>query len=107
MGWRFVVSLLFALVVAVFAIQNASSVNIKFISWQLSISEALVILISAIFGAMIVLLLSLVQQIKLKATIRSSNKKISSLENENQQLMIKVEEVKTITQDPEHREDDL
>ena len=56
MSWKFVLSLLFALVVAVFAIQNAAAVDVQFLKWEVSISQALIVLIAAIIGALIVLL---------------------------------------------------
>ncbi|MFA7659609.1 MAG: LapA family protein [Anaerovoracaceae bacterium] len=92
MSWKFVLSLIFALVVAVFAIQNAAAVEVNFLAWKVSISQALIILVSAIFGAIAVLLLSLVKQMKLKAGIRNDKKTITSLQNENQTLKGKLEQ---------------
>ncbi len=92
MSWKFVLSLIFALIVAVFAIQNAAAVEVNFLAWKVSISQALIILMSAIFGAIAVLLLSLIKQMKLKAGIRSDKKTITSLQNENQTLKSKLEQ---------------
>lgn len=92
MSWKFILSLLFAVVVAIFALQNAVAVNVKFITWHVSISQALVILISAVFGAVIVMMISMVQQMKLKSNLRTANKKITALEQDNQQLTKKFEE---------------
>ena len=100
MSWKFVLSLIFALVVAVFAIQNAAAVEVNFLAWKVSISQALIILVSAIFGAIAVLLLSLVKQMKLKAGIRNDKKTITSLQNENQTLKTKLEQVSTMTTAP-------
>ena len=75
MSWKFVLSLLFALVVAVFAIQNAAAVDVQFLKWEVSISQALIVLIAAIIGALIVLLLSLVKQVKLMAGIRAERRR--------------------------------
>jgi len=85
MSWKFVLSLLFALVVAVFAIQNAAAVDVQFLKWEVSISQALIVLIAAIIGALIVLLLSLVKQVKLMAGIRAEKKTATSLESENKE----------------------
>jgi hypothetical protein len=49
-------------------------------------------LISAVFGALCALLLGLVRWIKSQAKIKSSAKTISSLEQENKQLKMKLEE---------------
>lgn len=91
MGWRFVLSLLFALVVALFALQNAGTVEIRFLVWELTISQALIILVSAIFGAFTVMMLSLIRQLKLKAAIKSDKKTIASLENEVSSLKKRLE----------------
>jgi len=92
MSWKFVLSLIFALIVAVFAIQNAAAVEVNLLAWKVSISQALVILMSAIFGAIAVLLLSLVKHMKLNSVIRSDKKTITSLQNENQTLKGKLEQ---------------
>lgn len=92
MDWKFVLALVFALIVAVFALQNAGDVDISFLTMELSISQALVILISAVFGALVVLLLSLVRWIKCQSKIKSQTKTINSLEQENKQLKLKLED---------------
>ncbi|MDD4583654.1 MAG: LapA family protein [Eubacteriales bacterium] len=108
MGWRFVLSLFFALIVALFAIQNAAAVSIKFFIWNVTISQALVILISAIFGAITVMMLSLVKQLKLNGTIKNDKKAITALENENQTLKKKLEEATLQAKDiSEKNQDDI
>lgn len=93
MGWKFVLSLFFALVVAVFAIQNADAVAVKFLAWNISISQALIVLISAIFGAIAVAMLGLISQMRLKSTIRSDKKEISSLSSEIDNLKAKLNQM--------------
>lgn len=92
MDWKFVLALIFALIVAIFALQNAGAVDISFLTMELSVSQALVILISAAFGALVVLLLSLVRWIKCQAKIKGQSKTISAMEQENRQLKMKLEE---------------
>lgn len=92
MDWKFVLALVFALLVAVFALQNAGAVDISFLTMELSISQALVILISAVFGALVVLMLSLVRWIKCQTKLKSQSKSISALEQENKQLKMRLEE---------------
>ncbi|HVI40581.1 MAG TPA: LapA family protein [Anaerovoracaceae bacterium] len=92
MDWKFVLALVFALIVAIFALQNAGAVDVSFLTMQLSISQALVILISAAFGALVVLLLSLIRWIKCQSKIKNLAKTISALEQENKQLKIELEE---------------
>ncbi len=82
MSWKFVLSLIFALIVAVFAIQNADAVAVKFLIWDISVSQALIVLISAIFGALAVALIGMISQMRLKSTIRSDKKEIASLQGE-------------------------
>ena len=92
MSWKFVLSLIFALVVAVFALQNAAAVDVNFLVWNVNVSQALIVLISAIFGALAVLLLSLVKQMKLKSSIRGDKKTITSLQNEIQRMKQNLEQ---------------
>lgn len=99
MDWKFVLALIFALIVAVFALQNAGAVDISFLNMELSISQALVILISAVFGALVVALLSLIRWIKCQTKIKSSAKTITALELENKQLKMKLEEY-TVKKEP-------
>jgi len=66
-----VASLLFALIVAVFAVQNNTPVDIAFLGWKYSgISLVLVIIGSAASGALIVFLIGLFRQIKLSVENR-------------------------------------
>jgi uncharacterized integral membrane protein len=90
MDWRFIVSLLFAVVVTVLALQNAGSVEVNFFTIKIAVSQALVILISTMFGAVIVMLLSLVRLVKLRSKVKNSNKTIIALEEENRQLIYKL-----------------
>jgi len=92
MSWKFVLSLVFALVVALFAIQNAYSVDVKFLAWEVNISQALIVLVSAIFGALAAAFLGLVNQMKLKAVIRGDKRTITALQDENQAIKVKLEQ---------------
>jgi len=91
MDWRFILSLLFAVVVTILALQNAGPVEVNFFTIQIAVSQALVILISTMFGAVIVMLLSLVRLVKLRSKVKSSTKTIIALEEENRQLIFKLE----------------
>ncbi|WP_099191373.1 LapA family protein [Tepidibacter mesophilus] len=88
----FIISLIFAILVALFAVQNSGSVVISFLFAEFNISQALVILISAALGAIIVMLLGFIKQIKLKLKIKEQSKKIKSLEEENKLCNNKIEE---------------
>lgn len=86
----FIVALLFALSVAVFAIQNTESISIKFLFWQYQgISKVLVILASAAVGAVMVMFLGFWWQIKKAMYIRQLEAEIKTLKN--QQAAVTVE----------------
>lgn len=76
----FIFSLLFSILVVVFALQNSGSVTINVLTEQYTMSQAIVILISAIFGAIIVLLLSMVKQIKSSFKSHNLTGKVNKLE---------------------------
>jgi|GEM_PF-1477219 len=93
MDWKFVLILIFAIFVAIFAIQNASPVDIQFLNFEFNdVSQAVVILLSAIAGAFIVMLFSLIRWIKYTSKLKGSTKSISALESEMKQLKQKLEE---------------
>lgn len=77
-----VVSLVFALIVAIFAVQNNIPVNISFLGWKYTeISLVLIIIGSAVAGAVTVFCLGLLNQFRLKREIRHlrvQNGKLSS-----------------------------
>lgn len=53
---RLVFALVWALLVAIFAVQNSKAVSISFLFWTVpSISEALIILLSVLLGAVLAL----------------------------------------------------
>ncbi|MDW7675153.1 MAG: LapA family protein [Bacillota bacterium] len=83
-----VIALIFALFVAMFAIQNTVPVAISFLFWTFQdISLVLVILGSAVFGAICVFLLGMVKQV-------SQSMKIKELDNENKRLRAENEDLK-------------
>lgn len=87
MGWRFILSLGFSIIIALFAIANASAVRVNFIFAVYEVSQAIVILLSAIFGAIIVMLLSIVKNIKLKMKASNQEKIITELQKEKDKVL--------------------
>ncbi|MCF6097353.1 LapA family protein [Thermovorax subterraneus] len=77
-----VLTLVFALLVAVFAISNAGKVDIRFFGTVYSVSQAIVILGAAAFGALVTLLLGLISRIRMAFKIRELNAKVSALEKQ-------------------------
>lgn len=82
MQWKFIVSLIAAFVVAIFAIQNSDPVDIKFLVASANMSQALVILISASLGAVVAIFLGLLKQFSLNKSVKEKSKQIQSLESE-------------------------
>jgi len=65
----FLVALLGA-AIAVFAIQNNSTVVIRFLAWQLESALSLVILLSALLGVVLTAMLGAVRHWRLRSRIR-------------------------------------
>ena len=80
MSWKFVVSLVVALIVAVFALLNSEPVAINFLFKKAVISQALVILISVLVGALIVALLGSIKRFKMSAALKDEKHRVAELE---------------------------
>lgn len=93
----FILSLFFGALVTIFAVQNAKTVSINFFSTSVEISQALVIFISAISGALIITLLGLYRELRMKLKIRQQTKTISQLQNELSQYKAKLQSPTEIT----------
>jgi len=90
----FIVSLLFACLVAVFALQNSSTVTIKFLTWELAnISQVLIIFVSAAIGALAVMFLGLGKQLKLVFQVRQLTHQKKQLEEEVLELKRQLDEL--------------
>lgn len=121
MRFGFIISLIFAILVALFGIQNSTIISINFFSTKFSISLALIIFISVIIGAIIVTLLSLQKEFTLSRGNKQLTKKAKDFEteletskNDNVALTIenetfkgKTEALETKTQDLETKVEDL
>lgn len=102
--------MLFALIVAVFAIQNAEVVNIRFLTWQFqNISLVLVILGSAAIGALLLFILGTIKQVSMTLKLKDAEGKIRKLENqlkELQELQEREQKEKALEQRQIHSEMD-
>ncbi|NTW72324.1 MAG: LapA family protein [Eubacteriaceae bacterium] len=78
----FILSIIFAIIVTIFAVQNAQVVDIKLFTFHGQASLALVILISVAVGAAILALFNVYSRLKINKEIRELKKKISLLEKE-------------------------
>ncbi len=82
--------ILFALITAFFAIQNASPVLVRIFKWEVEVSLVFIVLGAIAFGALIMALVSSFKQLKL-------GKEIRVLKKEKEKLMNEIEEMeKTI-----------
>lgn len=86
MQFYLISALIFSLIVAIFAVQNTEIVIIKFLAFQTNVSLVLVILGSAVIGALVTLFLSLFKQVKNWMTIRHLNSQNEELVNKVNKL---------------------
>ncbi|BEP29121.1 LapA family protein [Helicovermis profundi] len=93
MQFTFIISLLFAIIVALFALLNAETVTINVLFSKFQTSQAVVILVSASLGAIVVYLLSVFKKIKSTMKIKESEKKFKTLEKDYQKLSSEKEEL--------------
>lgn len=99
-----IVALTFAVLVAMFAIQNSALVSISFFSWQIrDVSLAVVILGSAALGALAIGLFTVVREIGLKLSLRSCNVKledtVKQLEETKENSLFLEREVKRLREE--------
>lgn len=83
----FILALVFAVIVGVFALSNSEIVAIDFIFTKVEISQALVILASALLGALIVFFIGFIRNFRLKQDIKKLRFKIEELEFEKNTLI--------------------
>lgn len=77
----FVLSLIFATLVAIFAIQNSAVIYVKFFFTSFQVSQALIIFISAVLGAVIVMFLGIKREYNLRKEIKQLEKDLSQKDN--------------------------
>jgi uncharacterized integral membrane protein len=78
----FIISLIFAIIVTLFGIQNATIITVNFFSAQFDVSLSLVIFVSAIIGAIIVTLFSLQKEFMLSRGNKRLTKKADNFQDE-------------------------
>ncbi len=101
----FIISLLFSVVVAVFAVLNSSVVTINLVFQSFELSQSIVILASAVLGAVIVLFLGLFNRIKSGLKIRELNTALKASERKNELLSSSVKSFETKMQENKVNED--
>jgi len=78
----FVVGLVFAVIISVFAITNADPVEINLLFTTFQASQALLVFLSAAAGAIIVVSLGLIRHLKLTGQLRTMRKENDKLRNQ-------------------------
>ncbi|MDN5941951.1 MAG: LapA family protein [Nitrospira sp.] len=88
---KLIVAVVFALLIAMFAIQNHSVVTVRLFSWEYETSLALVILSAVTIGALLTFVASLGSRIRrtresreLATTVRRQGERIRELEKSDQ-----------------------
>ncbi|MDX1556623.1 MAG: LapA family protein [Xanthomonadales bacterium] len=74
-----IVALLLATLVAIFAVQNAAEITVRFLVWTFQSSVVVVILISAGMGALLAALVSLPQTLKARRRLKETEAKLERL----------------------------
>jgi len=75
-----VLALIFAVFVALFAVQNAGQITVNFLAWQWNTSVAVIILGAAAFGAIFGGLMAVIREIQLKLKLRGAEGRANRLE---------------------------
>lgn len=73
-------ALVFSLVVAIFAIQNAVQVTVNFLFWNFQTSLVVVILSAALIGALAIFSVGMFRQFGLTRKIKEESNKVRELE---------------------------
>ncbi|HHT70571.1 MAG TPA: DUF1049 domain-containing protein [Firmicutes bacterium] len=81
-----VLALICALLVAVFAVQNAKPVAVTFLAWHFEISLVLIILGAAALGAVAAFLLGTIRLVRQGRTVREATQRAQRLESELERL---------------------
>ena len=74
-----ILALVLATLVAIFAVQNAQEVNVRFLVWTFQSSVVIVILISLGVGALLAALISLPQTLKARRRLKESERQLERL----------------------------
>lgn len=84
--WNLILGLLFALIVAIFAVVNVDSVRVNYVFGYTEIPLILIILGSALLGGLIVGMFGILRQYRQQRQIKKLEKEIEQLQN------VKIEE---------------
>lgn len=92
----FIFSLIFAVFIGLFALKNGGPVSIDLFFTEIRLSQALVIIFSALLGALVIYFLNFFKILHFKREIKSLNKKQESVDSDinvlNNKILILEEE---------------
>jgi len=98
-----VLALVFALFISIFAVQNATPVDIKFLKWSYSgISLVVIILGSFGLGVLLTLLFNAIKSFQNMIKLKELKDKLHHLTQENQRLKAEVTEAKSAAASPDN-----
>ncbi len=86
-----IAGLIFALLIAIFASQNAEPVEIEFLFWETNPPLVVVVLVAAILGALIIGLPGWVKQFRQTYIVRNLKQKINRLEQDKEELSVLID----------------
>lgn len=95
-----IIALVFAILVAIFSIQNSGPVSLLFFGWEFSTSLVVVVLSAAVLGALIMWIISSFKQLQHKKEKKNLKKEMKKL-NEEKELLEK--EIEDLEKKLEHR----
>lgn len=90
---KIVLMLLVVVIIAVFAVQNSKVVTIRFFVWSVYISQALIIVLSAVFGIIAGLLLSISRSIEAGRNLKQAKKQVDDAGQDSILLKTQIEDL--------------
>ncbi|MFW5979745.1 MAG: LapA family protein [Halanaerobiales bacterium] len=90
-----ILGLVFAIIVAIFSIQNAVPVTVSFFNFNFETSLVVVVLGAMVFGALIMGIFGSIKQIKLRKKNRNCEKEKSKLRREITELKEEIKNIKS------------
>lgn len=88
----FILILVLAIIIGIFALGNSDVVEIDFVFSKVMLSQAIVIFISVLLGAAIATVFGILRVMKFKKEIKEQKNSMEILKSENQSLIKRVEE---------------
>lgn len=90
----FIILLVFAVIISLFAFSNSEKVFIDLFVTEVQMSQAIVILVSTLLGATVAAVFAGFKSLKMKKNIKDLNKKIFNMEEEIEQIKSSFETLK-------------